>query len=215
MILTSPTQRFVPLSMLVVCSLVLALMLVACGGGSATSSDPAAQPTTADQSTATPQPTSGSSTTTYTGNGFTIDYPQDWKTSMLSTSEVEFTNPSNIVALDINVVDDTSGKSATDLLSAALQNFQSNPTKYPNFQTVDMPATTTVGGETWSQGAFTYDYTTNGQTTPTEIVLLVDVHSTGSSTPKAFSVAYGAPAALFDQVNNDSFQPMLQSFAFA
>lgn len=212
MILTSPTKHFVRLSTPLVCSLVLALVLVACGGGSATSSAPAPQPTTATQSTATSESTSN--TTTYTGNGFTIDYPQDWKTSTPSNSSVNFNNPPNTAALDINIVDNPNGQSAADGVSATLQKFQSDP-KYLNFQIVDMPATTTVGGESWSQGSATYDQMTNGQTTSYKVVLLVDNHSADPSTPKAFIIAYVATADLFDQANNDDFQPMLQSFAFA
>jgi hypothetical protein len=32
--------------------------------------------------------------------------------------------------------------------------------------------------------------------------------------PKGFLIIYAAPTQVFDQANNDDFQPMLQSFMF-
>ena len=208
MILTSPTKHFVRLSILVVCSLVFALVFVACGGGSA-SGGSATSSTPAAQSTATSESTSTSSTTTYTGNGFTIDYPQDWKVSTPASGQVTFGDSSGNVGLGVQIINNPNGVTPDAELSAILQKLQSDP-KHSNYQKVDMPATTMVAGETWVQGAVTYDLTANGQTTSLETVVLVDNHSA----TKGFSLFYVAPADMFDQVNNDKFQPMLQSFAF-
>src|SRR5258706_1402499 len=57
----------------VFCSLLLAILLVACGDG--TTSTSSATPTSKPSPTATPTP----ALTVYTGKGYSIGYPQGWK----------------------------------------------------------------------------------------------------------------------------------------
>src|SRR2546421_13121467 len=64
------------------CLLALTLFLVACGSGGTTT-------------TPTPTPTSTPSGTTYTGNGYTLSYPQGWTSKTVGPFSVVFTSNSD------------------------------------------------------------------------------------------------------------------------
>lgn len=194
-----------------VCSILLAAAFAACGGSTTTStSTPKPQPTQSAQ--AAPSPTSASNAQTYTGDGFTIDYPSTWQTSTPAAGQIIFADPSTGAAVRINVVDSTGGQTADAIVTATLQQLQS---QFTNFQQLtDVPNSATLAGDTWSQGGATYDVTSNGQTTSYKAVVMADAHPANSPSAKGFLLVYVAPPDVFDQVNNDDFQPMLQSFTF-
>ena len=196
-------------TLLTVCSILLTLALVACGGGSTASSTPTPTP----KPTVAPSPTAASNTQTYTGDGFTIDYPSSWQMSTPAAGQVVLADPTSGAGVRINVVDNTGGQTADAIVTATLQQFQS---QYANLQQAsDVPNSAMVGGDTWSQGGATYDVTSNnGQTANFKGVILADAHPANSSMPKGFLLVYAAPTAMFDQVNSDVFQPMLQTFIF-
>lgn len=83
-----------------------------------------------------------------------------------------------------------------------------------NVQPVSLPATTTIGGETWAQSGITGTATENGVSVPGELVGLADNHPANSPTTKTFEIYYGGPSLSFQQENLLVFQPMLQSFKF-
>lgn len=210
MLLTTRTKAIRHWTVFTVCSILLIVVLAACGGGSTASST--STPTSTPTPKPTPSPTSPSNAQTYTGDGYTIDYPSGWQTTSPAAGQVIFADPSSGAALRINVVDDTGGQTADAIVTATLQQFQS---QYTNFQQMtNVPASASVAGDTWSQGGATYDVTQNGQTTTYQAVIQADGHPANSSMPKGFLIIYAAPTQVFDQANNDDFQPMLQSFTF-
>jgi hypothetical protein len=86
--------------------------------------------------------------------------------------------------------------------------------KVSDVQPVSLPATTTVGGETWAQSGITGTATSNGVAIPGELVGLANNHPANSPTTKVFEIYYGGPTLSFQQENLLVFQPMLQSFKF-
>jgi hypothetical protein len=194
-----------------ICSIVFAVVFVACGG-STTGSNPTPTPRPTQPPQATPSPTSASNALTYTGDGFTIDYPSSWQTSTPAAGQIVFADPTTGAAVRINVVDDTGGQTADAIVTATLQQLQSQNTNFQ--QLTNVPGTTTLAGDTWSQGGATYDVASNGTTTSYQAVVMADAHPANSATPKGFLIVYVAPPDTFDQANTDDFQPMLQSFTF-
>ena len=196
--------------LLTIGSILLMLALVACGGGSTASSPPTPTP----NPTAAPSPTAASNTQTYTGDGFTIDYPSNWKIDTSTAGQVIFGDPNTGAAMRINVVDNpSSGQTADSIVGATIQQFQS---QYANLQQdSNVSNSAMVGGDTWTQQGATYDVTSNGQATNFTGIVLADGHPANSPTLKGFLIVYAAPSNTFDQVNNDIFQPMLQSFTFS
>src|SRR5437899_1794836 len=90
--------KCMPPGMVVVfCSLLLAILLVACGDGT-TSTPSSATPTSKPSPTATPTP----ALTVYTGKGYSIGYPQGWKVTP-SGKQVDFTDASEVYHVTIMV----------------------------------------------------------------------------------------------------------------
>jgi len=183
------------------CTLAIALLLTGCdlfGGGSGTT---------------TPTPTPTTSLTTYTGGGYTISYPQNWKVQKAS-NRVTFNDPNGIAYLTIATVTNTNGLiPSSTLLNASLEVFKSQA---KNYKTVDVPATTTLAGDTWNQGAATGDIKPSGQssTANVKIVVITDNHPANSPSTQAFEIGYATGTQVFDLANSAYFQPMLQSFKF-
>ena len=202
------TKRSAHLFMLIMCSFIIASVVSACGGESASSS-----PTPTSQPTAAATATSAPIGQTYTGDGYTISYPSDLKPNTATPGQVIFANASNTVAFLIKVVDHPgAGQTATSIVGAVVQGFQSRP----NFQlATDVLSSTMVGGDTWNQAGATYDApNASGQATNVKIVVLADGHPANSPMLKGFLIVYSATTDIFDQTNTNTFQPMLQSFKF-
>ena len=184
------------------CSLILALTLVACsfGSGSSTSSS---------------TPTTASTTlTSYSGNGFTVSYPQGWKVNKDNTG-VTFSDPNGIAYLSVRTSQNPGGLLSTDAqVNVGLQAFKSQA---KNYQQVNVPATTTIAGESWAQGAATGDVVPQGQSAAVNVKLVVDSdnHPAQQPTTQAYVIAYATGSQVFDLANTTYFQPMLQSLKFA
>ena len=199
-------QRFV----LVVCSVLLAMLLAACGGAG-TSSSPTPTPTQPPSPTPSPTPTSSSGLTTYSGDGYTIGYPVGWKVNAQAT-KVTFTDATGIYNLTIVVTPDPGGTVGTStFVDAGITGLK---TTLQNPQTVNVPPTTTVGGDNWAQKSESGTSTSNGQSVTTQFVVLSDNHPASSSSTKNYTVIYGTAQQLFSTANSTYFQPMLQSFKF-
>ena len=212
------SRKWQSLSLLTLSCVLLSIFLVACGDDSSsatTNSSPA--PTQAassntsqsDSSSNTSQSDSNtsqsdSSLQTYTGNGFTIGYPTDWKvTENSSNGTVFIADPTGANTLDIGVADNTSGADAATDLKAGVDAFKQNASN-PQDDTID--PTTTIAGETWSQFAMDSDF--QGETY--SFVMMRATHPASTM----FSILYSGPKDGFDQENQSYFQPMLQSFTF-
>lgn len=194
-------------------ALFLLIFLAACGGVSAASPTPTPPPPTPTPSP-TATPTQAPQVQTYTGAGFTIQYPQDWKVQTTQQGAIAFTDPQKLNTLTIVLVPNPGGAvSASNQLKLGLAGAE----KLGNMtgaQPVGLPATTTVGGESWVQSGVTGSVTVQGVTGPAELVGLATNHPATSPTTKTFEIYYAGPTLSFQQEDTLVFQPMLQSFKF-
>jgi hypothetical protein len=194
----------------------LAFLLAACNiGGISINGSATSTPTPTPKATPTMAPSPTTSTLeTYTGNGYTIGYPQGWTVTKGSTGAVTFTDPQGAAYLTIQVVPNPNGLiSTSDEVDTGLQIFKSQA---KNYTKVNIAPTTTVAGETWSQGAATGDITPEGASSPVtaKIVVISDNHPANTSTTQGFTIGYVTGTQVFDAMNTTYFQPMLQSFKF-
>src|SRR5437660_1903252 len=136
-----PVRHIRRSAILLLCGLIISLLLVACGGGGTSSATPTPKPT--------PTPVS---LTTYTGDGYTINFPQGWKaTKSESTGAVTFADPVGIYNLSIAVTPNPGGAASKENLADAAATGAKSKLKNPKDETI--APTTTVGGDTWSQRA--------------------------------------------------------------
>ena len=204
--------------------LALILLLVACGGGSAnnksntssgTSANPVKQvvPTTMAtvRVTGTATATKNPLFKTYTGTGYTIQYPPDWKMTT-SSSETAFTDPSGSYNLTIgSTPNPNSAKTADQLADGGITGAKTN---LKNVQTVNVPQTTMVSGLPWSQRSITGTSTLNGQSSDIEATVLANNHPLHTTDTKGYVIVCVAAKDKFDQAQTKYFQPMVQSFKF-
>jgi hypothetical protein len=193
--------------------LVLILLLVACGGGNSTQSNsttggtsanpvkqivPTMQATSAAIAQATGAATAAkiSLTKTYTGSGFTIQYPADWKVTTAST-EIAFTDPSGGYNMTLGSSPNPNGtKTADQLADGGITGAKAN---LKNVQTVDVPPTTIA---------------LNGQSSEIEAVVLANDHPVHTTATKGNVIVYVAAKDQFDQAQTKYFVPMLESFKY-
>jgi hypothetical protein len=212
-------RYFIRWSALAMCSLILTVLLVACGGSSTsgTTSTPVLTPTTPPtQAPTTPSapPTAATGAMiSFQGNGFTISYPQNWQITTKANNLFTFTDNTGGIKMTITVAPDPNGTiSADTVASTALKAAQ---VLLKNAQTVSVPSTTTVGGESWSQIAASGTQRLNNQDTNVQVVVLAVVHPANTLLSKSFTILYQAPVSTFSQDDTNYFQPTLQSFKFA
>ena len=200
------------------CSLVVTILLVACGGSSTSGTTSTPSPTTtptqaptATSPSASP-PTASGAMASLQGNGFTMSYPQNWQSTKSANNLFTFSDPTGGIKMAITVAPDPNGTiSANSVASVALQAAQ---ILLKNPQTLSVPSTTVVGGDSWSQISASGTQRLNNQDTNIQVVVIATVHPANSVLSKSFSIVYQAPVATFSQNNTTYFQPMLQSFKF-
>jgi hypothetical protein len=197
--------------------LLLAMLMAACSGlGTSTSSTSTATSTPISK-TATPTPTSVPvptvALTTYTGASYTIGYPTSWKKQTSGTSVV-FQDAQGLNALTISTVPNPEGTQSADTISTASLTTLEQAGDIKDPQPTNLPATTTVGGESWVQKGITGTATDNGVAVPGELVLLVDNHPASAPTTQVYEIYYGGPALTFSSIDEPIFQAMIQSFKF-
>jgi len=198
-------------TLLTLSSLMLVVLLVACGSSSTSGTPSTSTPTPAVTPTSTTA-TAGA-LTAYEGNSFTISYPQNWQITKQANNIFIFADSSGAIKMTITVAADPNGTiSADSVASAALQAAQ---VLLKNSKTVSVPSTTTIDGETWNQVSASGTQRLNNQDTDIQVVVIATVHPANSLLSKSFTILYQAPVATFSQDNTTYFQPMLQSFKFA
>jgi len=198
-------------TLLTLSSLMLVVLLVACGSSSTSGTPSTSTPTPAVTPTSTTA-TAGA-LTAYQGNSFTISYPQNWQITKQANNIFIFADSSGAIKMTITVAADPNGTiSADSVASAALQAAQ---VLLKNSKTVSVPSTTTIDGETWNQVSASGTQRLNNQDTDIQVVVIATVHPANSLLSKSFTILYQAPVATFSQDNTTYFQPMLQSFKFA
>lgn len=200
------------------CSVALLLLLSACqwnGGPQNATPTPTPSPMPTFTPTPTPSPTPIVATLkTYTGNSYTIGYPKGWTASVGSDNIVSFTDPTGLLSMTITVQPNAQGATSSDnLVNSALQVFQ---TQASNYQQLNIASTTTIGAETWSQGAAMGNVAVTGQVAPVTMknVVVADNHPASTPTTMGYTISYSASVQDFSLVNQGYFQPMLQSFVF-
>jgi len=199
---------------LALCSLLLAALLVACGGTTSSStSTTTSTPTTSSAPTSPPSSTSTpASMTALAGNGFMISYPQSWQLSRSGSRLVTLTANSGTIKMTITTIPDPNGAvSADSMVNTAIK-----AVKVPlkNEQTESVPPTATVAGVSWSQQSVSGTQRLNAADTVIQAVVLATVHPGNTLTSKGYTIMYSAPKSMFSEVNTTGFQPILQSFKF-
>jgi hypothetical protein len=198
--------KCMPSGMVVVfCSLILTLLLVACGN--ATTSTPSATPASKPSPTATPTPP----LTVYAGKGYSIGYPQGWKV-IPSAKQVDFTNASELYHVTIILEPNSGGAiDASTLVNGSIDGIKKTM-KTPKAES--LPPTTSVGGESWVQKSISGTETSNGQDVTLHIVVMSDNHPAHATTTQNFILLYGTTNSGFATGDTSYFQPMLKSFKF-
>lgn len=149
--------------------------------------------------------------TTYTGNGYTIGYPQGWKVNTAGKSVV-FTDATGIYNFTIVVSPNPGGVASPDtVVNAGIQGVKGT---MKNPQTVNVPPTTTIGGDTWVQKSIAGQSTAGSQSGTVQIVVASDNHPANSSSTNSFTIIYATLQSTFSAANAQYFQPMIQSFKF-
>lgn len=195
-------------------ALLLVILLAACSGiGSSASPTPTPKPA---PPTPTTPPTPAVALQTYTGNGFTIGYPQGWKTQTVQQNAINgiaFTDALGVNALTVLLVPNPGGTTSAANENKAAVTFANVAAGLKNPQPVSLPATTSVAGENWVQTGETGTISANNTSVPGEVVVLTDNHPASAPTTNAYDISYGGPSLTFQQ-ENQIFQVMLQSFKF-
>lgn len=199
---------------LLFCVIIFTVLLTACGGGS-TTPNPTPTPTAAAKPSPTTQPTATSPATsgfvTFTGTGFSISYPSGWKVSS-SSGRVTFDDATGIYNFAIVVSPDPGGLASPDtVVSTSIQGVKAT---LKNPQTVNVPPTTTIGGDSWVQKSISGGSTSEGQAAVVQFVVASDNHPANSAATQSFTIIYATTQILFSAANTQYFQPMLQSFKF-
>ena len=187
------------------CCMVLAILLVACGGGTTSTPTPTPRPSP------TPSPTPTPGLTVYTGNGYSISYPQGWKVTP-SSKQVAFTDATDVYNLTIVVSPNPQG--IVDTSTVANGSIEAVKKTMKNPQTETLPATTTVGGDSWVQKSISGTETSNGQGVDIQVVVISDNHPANSANTQNFTIVYATEKSLFATASTSYFQPMMQSFKF-
>jgi hypothetical protein len=207
--------------------LALVLLLVACGGGSngtksgnannGTTANPVKQmvPTMVATATHTSMgmatATKTGLTKTYTGAGYTIEYPADWKLTTSST-ETAFTDPTGSYNLTIGSTPNPDGaKTSEQLAEGGITGAKVN---LKNVETVNVASTTMVGGQEWSQRSISGTSTLNGQSSDVKAVVLANNHPSHNTETKGYVIVYVAAKDKFSDAQTKYFQPMLESFKY-
>jgi hypothetical protein len=202
--------RYTPRSFVLLAgSMMLALLLVACGGG--TTSAPTPTPMPIPSPSPTPSPTPTTSSITYSGTGYTITYPAGWKVNPVGTS-VSFTDATGIYNLTIVVTPNPGAIASANTVATAGITGAKSRLKNPVDENV--PATTSVGGDSWVQKSASGTSTSGGQSVVLQFVVIADNHPASSPSTNSFTIVYGTAKALFSSAMTSYFQPMLQSFKF-
>jgi hypothetical protein len=189
----------------VFCSLLLALLLVACAAG--TPSTPSATPPSKPSLPATPTP----ALAVYTGKGYSIGYPQGWKVTP-SGKQVDFADATQLYHVTILVEPNPGG--ALDVSTVVNASIDQVKKIMKNPKGESLPPTTTVGGESWVQQSISGTETSNGLDVDLHLVVLSDNHPAHAPNTQSFTIIYGTTNSGFATGDRSYFQPMLKSFQF-
>lgn len=162
-------------------------------------------------SSGAPGANTGTDLTTYSGNGYSIGYPQGWNVQT-NNGQVIFTNTTAEATFIINEATNPGERaSASAAATGGINGLKGSVT---HFQADQTAPTTMIGGTIWYQQEGTGDVAQNGQTINAKFVVLTTNYPSHSSATKLYVIVYDSPTATFNQTTTDAFQPMTQSFKF-
>lgn len=166
------------------CVLVVTLLLVACNSGDTT---PPVSPS-------------------YTGDGYTLNYPQGWIYRTQETLVLFTSNSDPTTTLTINVTDPVLGTTLDGYFTDALNTLRGQIQNYKTDDTVTVAVT--IGSEPWKVVGLTGDK--DGK--HLKGAILVDQHP--AITGDVFVITLLTKADNYDQVYSTTFKSMLESFKF-
>lgn len=173
---------------------------------------PSPTPTTAPSPTVAPTPTPDANfawcDTACTTNGYLVEYPTSWQQGQTADATgVQFTNPAQA---DEYAAFKTPGVTSSSASQLVANDLQTNFASKPGYQLITSTegSTATIGGETWTYEAATYQNADQNNTVE-QIVVYATVHQ-----GKAYIIELQAPQSLYSTVNTQYFTPMLNRFQF-
>jgi len=176
-------------------------------------------PATSHPTSVPAQPTSASAAglATYTGDGFSISYPQGWTVVKGTNGSVTFVDEHAGATKGSHLAIALGKQGLVHPTSTTLNFWQQAFKAQPNYQKVEIAPTAMVGEDSWDQIAATNDEQISGQAqlVNAELVVMADNHPATSSTARSWQIQYSTYTNDFAHMNATLFQPMLQSFTFA
>jgi hypothetical protein len=150
--------------------------------------------------TATPNIPAGFTQFTDTTDGYSIAYPSSWEKSTASgaTVIIDVTDNVEVVVGAVN-----GNLSASEISSQEKGFFQS--ASGGHYSNVKGPTKVTYGGESWTKE--TADMSLAGQ--PSTASVMIANHGS-----KAYIIAYSAPKSSFSTLDQQDFEPMLNTIIF-
>lgn len=158
---------------------------------------------------------------TYTGENFSLTYPQNWKVSGrgddISISPqltwLSFPEPDEYDFNDIHLV--TQPATSSPPSEAATNELLVWKQHSSYYQSATMPQTATMGGIVWRQLAAIYDIDSkNDSSIPIEEVALSTVHRTKDSSCLSFLMVFSTNPTIFDRMYQQVVQRIFRSFTF-
>src|SRR5207302_1126591 len=128
-------------------------------------------------------------------------------------TSVSFADPTGIYNLTVVVAPNPGAIASADTVASAGITSAKSTLKNPVDENV--PATTSVGGDSWVQKSASGASTSAGQNVVLQFVVIADNHPASSPSTNSFTIVYGTAQALFQTASATYFQPMLQSFKFS
>jgi hypothetical protein len=208
--MTSSWKRVTRRMSIALSSILLVVLLAACGGTGTTGNTGSGTPTP----TATPSPTPTPAVTTYTGNGYTISYPKDWQQSA-TAGQATFQDAQGLNALGVLVVPNPNGAQQAGTVQAATLTGAVKGANMTNTSPANLSASVSVGGETWLQKGTTGTASKGGASAPYEVVILAVNHPANAANTQIYELIYAGPLLGSTLLDQQIFQAMLASFKFA
>jgi len=190
-------------------SALLVVLLAACSGLGSTGASSTPTPTANPSPTPSPTP----AVTTYTGDGYTISYPQNW-TKSVTSGQVTFQDSLGVNALVVVVAPNPNGIAQPSTVLDATLAGAVKEANMTSTSPANLPASVSLAGETWTQKGTTGTASKGGISSSYEAVVLATNHPANAPNTKVFELVYAGPLVGSTLMDAQIFQPMLQSFKF-
>lgn len=206
-------KRIAHKALLVFCFLALALSVAACGDQRSASSPPVmpAAPTQNTFQLTTPPPVATVTFQVYTGNGLSLNYPQNWVVRSAGAL-VSLSDASGTYNMTVNFQPNANGQVTANQLAntnlASIKKTLSHP------QSIAVSPTISLAGTTWSQRAVSGTTLSNGVQVEREVIVLATNHPAHAADTRGVVLIYMGVKQSFTQASHTYFTPMLRTFKF-